>query len=165
MQRFDRHERIVMHRRKRERAHNNRPRPWFWIGQGAAVLILAVFLSVAGVVGAVAATGFGIYTFYAQQLPDASVIEQQQDDFETVRIYDRTGQHLLYESVDPRPFRGDRRYMPLSEMSPVGVQAAVALEDRNFWDNPGVNVRGLFRAFASNLQGGACRVARPSPSS
>jgi len=154
MQRFDRHERIVMHRRKRERAQNNRPRPWFWIGQGAAALVLAVFLSVAGVVGAVTATGFGIYTFYAQQLPDASVIEQEQDEFETVRIYDRTGQHLLYESVDPRPFRGDRTYIPLSEMSPAVVQAAISLEDRNFWDNPGVNVRGLFRAFVSNLQGG-----------
>jgi len=155
MNRLDRHDRIVMHRRKRARAVNNRPRPWFWIGQGAAALFLAVFLSIAGVVGVGAATLFGIYTFYAQQLPDAGIIEQQQDEFETVRIYDRTGEHLLYESVDPRPFRGDRTYIPLSEMSPAVVQAAVALEDRNFWDNPGINVRGLFRAFVSNLQGGS----------
>ena len=62
MQRFDRHERIVMHRRKRERAHNNRPRPWFWVGQGVAAIFLAVFLSVTAVVGAGAATVFGIYT-------------------------------------------------------------------------------------------------------
>ena len=99
--------------------------------------------------------GLAVYSFYAQQLPDASVIELQQDEFQTVRIYDRTGQHLLYESVDPRPFRGDRTYMPLEEMSPWVWKAAVALEDRNFWENPGINVRGLFRAFASNLQGGA----------
>ena len=155
MKRLDRHDRILMHRRKRERALNNRPRPWFWFGQGIVALVLAVVLSVAGVVGVAGATVFGIYTFYAQQLPDASVIEQQQDEFETVRIYDRTGQHLLYESVDPRPFRGDRTYVPLAEMSPAVIQAAVALEDRNFWDNPGVNVRGLFRAFVSNLQGGS----------
>ncbi len=154
MQRLNRHDRIVMHRRKRARAVTNRPRPWFWVGQGVAALLLAVFLSVAGVVGVGAAAVFGVYTFYAQQLPDASVIEQEQDEFETVRIYDRTGQHLLYESVDPRPFRGDRTYIPLGEMSPAVVQAAVALEDRNFWENPGVNVRGLFRAFVSNLQGG-----------
>jgi penicillin-binding protein 1C len=154
MSRSSQHDRILIRRRKRERAVANRPRPWFWVGQGVAALFLALFLSVTAVVGAGAATVFGIYTFYAQQLPDASVIEQQQDEFETVRIYDRTGQHLLYESVDPRPFRGDRTYIPLSEMSPAVVQAAVALEDRNFWDNPGVNVRGLFRAFVSNLQGG-----------
>lgn len=154
MSRSSQHDRILIRRRKRERAVANRPRPWFWVGQGVAALVLAVVLSITAVVGAGAATVFGIYTFYAQQLPDASVIEQQQDEFETVHIYDRTGQHLLYESVDPRPFRGDRTYIPLNEMSPAVVQAAVALEDRNFWDNPGVNVRGLFRAFVSNLQGG-----------
>ena len=71
-----------------------------------------------------------------------------------MRIYDRTGQHLLYESVDPRPFRGDRTYLSLNEMSPWVWRTSVALEDRNFWENPGINVRGLFRAFFSNLQGG-----------
>lgn len=155
MSRSNQHDRILIRRRKRERAVTNRPRPWFWVGQGVIAIFLAVFLAIAGVVGATAATAFGIYTFYAQQLPDASIIEQQQDEFETVRIYDRTGQHLLYESVDPRPFRGDRTYLPLSEMSPEVIRAAVALEDRNFWDNPGINVRGLFRAFVSNLQGGS----------
>jgi penicillin-binding protein 1C len=106
-------------------------------------------------IGLGAVTTLGVYRTYAAQLPDASIIETQQDDFQTVRIYDRTGQNLLYESVDPRPFRGDRRFLALPELAPVVYEAAVALEDRNFWENPGVNVRGLLRAFASNLQGGA----------
>ncbi len=148
------HSRILIQRRRRERAKTNRSRPWFWIFQGATALLGAVLLAVGSVIGMGAATAFGIYTFYAEQLPDASVIELQQEEFETVRIYDRTGQHLLYESVDPRPFRGDRTYMPLQEMAPTVIQASVALEDHNFWDNPGINVRGLFRAFISNLQGG-----------
>src|SRR5690606_31799169 len=84
-----------------------------------------------------------------------SVIESQQEEFETVRIYDRTGNYLLYESVDPRPFRGDRTFVTLDEMSPWVINAAVALEDRNYWENPGINVRGLLRAFVSNFQGGA----------
>lgn len=88
-------------------------------------------------------------------MPDASVIELQQDEFETVRIYDRTGNHLLYESIDPRPFRGDRRYMDLKTMSHWVYDSAIALEDRNFRDNPGINVHALFRAFVSNVQGGA----------
>lgn len=117
-------------------------------------LVVAVLLALGGVVGVGIASVLGIYTFYAEQLPDASVIELQQEEFETLRIYDRTGQHLLYESVDPRPFRGDRTYMPLGKMAPAVIQAAVALEDHNFWDNPGINVRGLLRAFLSNLQGG-----------
>ena len=111
------------------------------------------------------ASVFGIYTFYAAQLPDAGIIERQQEKFETIRFYDRTGKHLLYESVDPRPFRGDRTYMPLREMSPAIIQAAVALEDHNYWDNPGINVRGLMRAFVSNLQGGSVQAAHRSPSS
>ena len=131
------------------------PAPWFWLFQGSAALLFAVLLTVGGAVGVAVASVFGIYTFYAAQLPDAGVIERQQEKFETIRFYDRTGKHLLYESVDPRPFRGDRTYMPLQEMSPAVIQAAVALEDHNFWDNPGINVRGLMRAFASNLQGGS----------
>ncbi|MEX1018567.1 MAG: biosynthetic peptidoglycan transglycosylase, partial [Litorilinea sp.] len=144
-----------MSRRKRTRRHVNRPRPWLWAVNGFSALVLTVVLSLFLVTGVSAATVFGIYTAYAQQLPDASQIESQQDDFQTVRIYDRTGNYLLYESVDPRPFRGDRTYIPLHEMSPWVARAAVGLEDRNFWENPGINARGLLRAFMSNLQGGA----------
>ncbi|MEZ4716882.1 MAG: transglycosylase domain-containing protein [Caldilineaceae bacterium] len=155
MSRFERHDRIIMARRKRQRAHDNRPRPWLRLGQVLLVAVAAVTLLAVGITGAGVALGLGVYNSYAAQLPDASIIEAQQDEFETVRIYDRTGNHLLYESVDPRPFRGDRTFMPLPEMSPWVWQAAVALEDRNFFENPGINVRGLLRAFASNLQGGA----------
>ena len=96
----------------------------------------------------------GVYSFFARDLPDASAIETEQVEFETVRIFDRTGQHLLYESFDPRPFRGDRTYLPLEEMNPWVISATVGLEDRSFWDNPGVNPIGLGRAFVSNLRGG-----------
>jgi penicillin-binding protein 1C len=155
MSRLENHDKILISRRKRQRAKSNRPRPWLWAFQGIAAILLAIVVTLVTVSGVGMATALGIYSFYARQLPDASIIESQQDEFETVRIYDRTGQHLLYESVDPRPFRGDRTYISLDEMSPWVWKAAVALEDRNFWDNPGINVRGLFRAFFSNVQGGS----------
>jgi penicillin-binding protein 1C len=155
MQRLERHDRVLITRRKRQRALQNRPRPWFWVGQSLLTIVLMVIGSLVFVAGTGVAVAYGIYNTYAAQLPDASVIESQQEEFETVRIYDRTGNHLLYESVDPRPFRGDRTYIHLNEMSPWITKAAVALEDRNYWDNPGVNIRGLLRAFVSNLQGGA----------
>ncbi|OUC05122.1 hypothetical protein RY27_29175, partial [Litorilinea aerophila] len=144
-----------MLRRKRYRARANRPRPWLWAGQGMLAVVGSFLLMVGAFTGVGVATVVGIYNTYAAQLPDASVIESQQEEFQTVRIYDRTGRHLLYESVDPRPFRGDRTYIPLAEMSPWVPKAAVALEDRNFWENPGINVRGLLRAFVSMAQGGA----------
>ena len=145
----------MISRRKRARERSNRPRPWLWAGQGVLALTTVLVLSGLILTGSAVAVVFGVYNSYAAQLPDAGVIESQQDEFETVRIYDRTGNHLLYESVDPRPFRGDRTYVHLNEMSPWVIKSAVALEDRNFWDNPGINIRGLFRAFVSNLQGGA----------
>lgn len=150
-----RHDKVMMTRRRRMRTQVNRPRPWLWAVNGLSALVASVVLMFVLVTGVSAATVLGIYNAYAQQLPDAGIIESQQDDFQTVRIYDRTGRYLLYESVDPRPFRGDRTYIPLEEMSPWVSKAAIALEDRNFYENPGINVRGLLRAFMSNLQGGA----------
>jgi 1A family penicillin-binding protein len=144
-----------MARRRRQRAVTAKPKVWLRLGQLLLALLILVGVTAATVTGVVAATVFGVYNEYAAQLPDVSAIEQQQDQFQTVRLYDRTGANLLYESVDPRPFGGDRRFVALDKMTPYVWQAAVALEDRNFFDNPGINIRGLFRAFASNLQGGA----------
>ncbi|MEZ4673765.1 MAG: transglycosylase domain-containing protein [Caldilineaceae bacterium] len=157
MNRLDRHDYILMARRKRRRAVDNRPRPWLWAGQSIGAIVLTALLAFLIVIAIGAATTYGIYTSYAAQLPDASVIEEQQDEFETVRIYDRTGEYLLYESIDPRPFRGDRRYVSLQEMSPWAYQASVALEDRNFWENPGINARGLLRLCLQFAGGGPRR--------
>lgn len=153
MNRLDRHDYILMTRRQRHRARNNRPRPILRTSQGCLAVFVVIFVALAIVSGIALATLMGIYNSYAAQLPDASAIEYEQEEFQTVRIYDRTGQELLYESVYAQ--RGDRRYVPLKEMSPWVSKSAIALEDRNFYDNLGVNVRGLLRAFMSNLQGGA----------
>src|SRR5687767_12884239 len=153
MHRLDRHDTILMSRRKRARVVANQPRPWLWVGQGLAALVLAFVLGIGLVTALGVMTVVGVYRTYAAQLPEAGIIETQQDEFQTVRIFDRSGQNLLYESVDPRPFRGDRRYVPWNQLPEHVYQAAIALEDRNFWDNPGINTRGLFRAFVSNLQG------------
>jgi len=112
--------------------------------------LLTVGLLVALAIGAVV----GVYAYYAQDLPDAEAIEREQASSETVKIWDRTGQHLLYEAIDPRPYRGDRTYVPLDQISPYLIDATIALEDRSFYGNPGINVRGLIRAFVQNLRGG-----------
>lgn len=147
-------EHILIKRRRRERRWQHRPRPVLRLAQVLAVILLVVIgvnvLMVGSAVGAVA----GVYTFFARDLPDASAIETEQVEFETVRIFDRTGQHLLYESFDPRPFRGDRTYLPLEEMSSWVISATVGLEDRSFWENPGINPVGLGRAFVSTVRGG-----------
>lgn len=149
----NRSQRILLWRQRRDRRTRLKPKWLRWTLQALLVIVLVAAVSTAGMAIASAAAAAGVYVYFTQNLPDAAAIETEQEDFETVKIYDRTGQHLLYESIDPRPFRGDRTYMPLSEMSPWLVKATIGLEDRSFYENPGVNFRGLARAFISNLQG------------
>ncbi|MEM7133757.1 MAG: transglycosylase domain-containing protein [Chloroflexota bacterium] len=153
MKKLDRHDHVLMARRRRLRTKTDRIRPFLWLTQGCLFLALGTFVVIGLITWAGFSTALNIYGSYAEQLPDASAIEFEQEEFQTVRIYDRTGNHLLYESVDAQ--RGDRRFIPLERMSGWVPKAAIALEDRSFYENPGVNVRGLLRAFVSNLQGGS----------
>ncbi len=150
---MNRSQQILLWRQRRDRRTRLKPKWLRWTLQTLLIVVLVTVLGTAGVALTSAAAAAGVYVYFTQNLPDAAAIETEQVDFETVKIYDRTGQHLLYESIDPRPFRGDRTYLPLSEISPWLVKATVGLEDRSFYENPGVNFRGLARAFLSNLQG------------
>ena len=145
----------VVRKRRRRRLANRPPSFGVWLARFVAVVLIVVIVSTTAVIAATAGAVAGVYMYFARQLPDPSVIETAQEEFQTVKIYDRTGKHLLYEAIDPRPFRGDRTYVPLSEISPWVIRATIALEDRSFYQNPGVNVRGILRAFISNLRGGA----------
>jgi len=144
--------RIIRRRRKRRARHQPISVPgWTWrLTVVQIAVVLAVVFSLLTLSGG---TATAVYLHFARQLPDPSAIETKQEKFETVRIYDRTGKHLLYEAIDPRPYRGDRTYKPLSEISPWLQKATIALEDRSFYTNPGINVRGIARAFFANLQG------------
>jgi len=151
---MNRREQRITSWRQRRRAANQGPGIagcLLWLGGGCLLLTLLITgLLVAMTAGAVG----GVYAYFAQDLPDAEAIETEQVSFETVRIWDRTGQHLLYEAIDPRPYRGDRTYVTLDQISPYLKEATVALEDRSFYENPGINPRGLIRAFVQNLSGG-----------
>ena len=114
------------------------------------MLIVVVFV-VGNIVAAVGSAYAG-YESFAQQLPDPTAIETEQEDFETTKIFDRTGQVLMYEIFDP--FRGDRNYVELSEIPEFCRESVVILEDKTFYDNFGFDLEGIGRAFWQNLQGG-----------
>ena len=140
---------VALQRRQRRRA-KARTGPGRLL-QAIAVLLLMVFLSgllsVSGVVGGIV----GVYAYFAQDLPDPEDIEFAEQDFETTRIYDRTGEVLLWEVIDPHA--GDRVWVPLDQAPDDLICATVAIEDRTFWENPGINPRGIARAFVANLRG------------
>ncbi len=145
---------VLVKRRQRQRQARNRPR---YFRTGLQILLVGAIvlggILLAGT-GLAIAAGLRMYSLYADDLPDISSLTVWDEEFQTVRIYDRTGNHLLLSSLDPRPFSGDRTYVALVHMSPWIWKSALALEDRSFWTNPGINLRGISRAFLSNLAGG-----------
>jgi len=93
----------------------------------------------------------GAYAYFTRDLPEPEQIEAAEENFETTKIYDRTGQVLLYEVIDP--FGGDRTWVSLDQIPEELICATIASEDKTFWTNPGFDPRGIARALWSNLQG------------
>ncbi|MCC7366432.1 MAG: penicillin-binding protein [Dehalococcoidia bacterium] len=123
-------------------------------GIGAMRLILAAFLSLAAL-GSIAAAGaigalFIVYQGYAE---DYVPIEEKlrQTHIGLTTIYDRNGEEL---GALPNKDAQLLNPVPLEEISHWMVDATVSTEDNSFWDNPGINFRGLARAAYENYVGG-----------
>jgi membrane peptidoglycan carboxypeptidase len=136
--------------RRHQRRGSERGGPWLQLFVGALVLAA---ISTAVVVAAGAVVAWGVYDYYARSLPAPEQIEEMTlTSFETTKIYDRTGKHLLWEVIDP--LQGDRTIVPFSEIPEHMRNATIALEDKTFYTNPGgINFEGIARAFVHNLRG------------
>ena len=67
------------------------------------------------------------------------------------RILDRNG-NLLYQFLDDK--HGYQQWVKLEDTSPWLQKATIAIEDPDFYSNPGINLRGLARAAYENLMPG-----------
>lgn len=90
-----------------------------------------------------------VFAYFAKDLPDPNKINRRVVA-ESTKIYDRTGDHLLYEIYGEEK----RTVIPFEEMPKSILAATVALEDRSFYHHLGVDFRGLARAALKNAQGG-----------
>ncbi len=134
-------------RRAKEQSGTNQVLRFF------GVVLLLVVLVVAGITASGVSAAVGAYGYFTRDLPEPEVIEAADENFETTKIYDRTGETLLYEVIDPTG--GDRTWVGLDQMSQDLICATVALEDRNYWENPGINYRGITRAAWADIRGQA----------
>lgn len=118
----------------------------------SALLLLAVIIGALAIVLGFG-TVFAVYAYYSGQLPSAEEISQMTvSSFETTRIYDRTGTHLLYELLPPEG--GNRTMVPLHKIPAHMRYATIAMEDKTFYENPaGINPIGIARAAINNLRG------------
>ncbi|RME35605.1 MAG: hypothetical protein D6793_07065, partial [Thermoflexia bacterium] len=140
---------VVLQRRQRKRTQARSGGSALLRTLGAVLAAILIF-NLAALSGLVS-SAMAFYSSIVQDLPDPERIEYVEQEFETTRIYDRTGQVLLWEIIDPHA--GDRVWVPLDEVPDYLTCATVAIEDRTFWENPGVNPRGILRAFWANLRG------------
>ena len=103
---------------------------------------VAVLFSVLGNVllaGLTIGTAAAGYSAITANLPTPEDVRTASvETFETTKIYDRTGQHVLYEVIDPSA--GDRNWISLDNIPDYLIDATVAMEDSSFWTNPGFNV-------------------------
>ncbi|HQJ51109.1 MAG: Penicillin-binding protein 2D [Chloroflexi bacterium ADurb.Bin180] len=135
---------------KLRQLQQKKPRPVF---QWLSVLLLGLMLSGVLLVAAGAGGAFAVYAYYSQQLPSAEEFgKTAMSSFKSTKVYDRTGEKLLYEIVPPE--EGARTVVPLHQIPEYLRYATIALEDRSFYENPyGINISGLFRSFINNLRG------------
>ena len=124
-------------KRPRPQVRYRRPR-WRWIGP---LIIIGLFLAVAGFTLAL-----GLVAWYSRDLPDPSNLSRRMAQAST-KIYDRTGQTLLYE------ISGDQKSTPikLADLPSVVKNATLVAEDRDFYSHRGFDLKGIARALLVDL--------------
>ncbi|NLN54159.1 MAG: PBP1A family penicillin-binding protein, partial [Firmicutes bacterium] len=101
-------------------------------------IIFVVFAAVTAI------TTYAAVRYYMQDLPpfDPTQLEPARTSF----LYDKDGQ-----LVTPLMGAENRIIVSLDEISPYLIDAFIAIEDERFYDHPGFDARGMFRAFIYNL--------------
>jgi len=112
-------------------------RSLYFLAKGVIVVMLLAIL------------GYGvIFWRYKNDLPDRQTIENMSFN-QTSIIYDRTGEHILYE------VHGDenRTTLPHDEIPDIIREAIISAEDDAFYSHHGIDIPGILRALKANLQG------------
>lgn len=111
--------------------------------------LLIKFLKISGITCLVGLfIVIGIFTYYAKDLPEPGKVNTRAID-QSTKIYDRTGTIILYDIHGEEK----RTIIPHDEIPDIVKKATVALEDENFYDHIGFDIKGLIRAILSNVFG------------
>lgn len=85
--------------------------------------------------------------YFSKDLPQPEKFTER-EMAEPTRIYDRTGEHLLYTVFGEEK----RQKVPLREISPNLQKAVIAAEDDQFYHHFGINPRGMIRALIVDIR-------------
>lgn len=92
----------------------------------------------------------GVFTYYAKDLPEPGKVSTR-NITESTKIYDRTGEHILYE------IHGEEKRTLISfDEMPANVKyATLSLEDRDFYSHGGIKISAILRAIFKDLLTGS----------
>ncbi len=113
---------------------------FFWFLKALGLFVLGCFVF-----------GLLVFVYYAKDLPRPEQFTER-IVAQTTKIYDRTGEVLLYELYGDEK----REIVSSDRISDHIKKAAIAAEDSNFYDHHGIDIGGIFRAIRLNV-----RIGRP----
>lgn len=115
-----------------------RPRWKRWLRRFLILCVFGVAVS--------AISGIAVFAWFAKDLPSTDQLENRVLA-ESTKIYDKTGEHLLYETgKDVR-----RTYTKIDDISDHLVNATIALEDKTFYSHHGFDPVGILRSAGINI--------------
>jgi len=88
-----------------------------------------------------------LFFIFLQDLPSPKILSLQENP-QTTKIYDRHGV-LLYQIYANQ----NRTFVPLSSIPQQLQNATIAIEDKDFYSNPGFNIGAILRAAIADLSG------------
>ena len=91
--------------------------------------------------GAVLLFVIAVFAWFAKDLPSPGNLKNRVI-VQSTKIYDRTGNHLLYEIHGEEK----RTEIPFSQMPETIKYASIALEDQDFYNHIGIQPKGIIRA-------------------
>ena len=91
----------------------------------------------------------GVFIYFSKDIPDPDKIANR-SVAQSTKIYDRTGEHLLYEIHGEEK----RTVIKLDQVSKHLINATIATEDKKFYDHYGIDFKGIARAIWKDIIAG-----------
>ncbi|MFH0873787.1 MAG: PBP1A family penicillin-binding protein [Candidatus Komeilibacteria bacterium] len=88
----------------------------------------------------------GAFVWYSHDLPDPNKLIDR-SVAQSTKIYDRTGEHLLYEIHGTQR----RTLVNLDQIPKYAVEATIAIEDKTFYEHRGYNVARIIKSLLINV--------------
>ncbi len=117
----------------------------FWSLFWRRLIPIAILLTLVGGILLV-----GAFVWYSRDLPDPNKLIDR-SVAQSTKIYDRTGEHLLYEIHGTQR----RTLVNLDQIPKYAVQATIAIEDKTFYEHKGYNLARIIKSVLINVLTGS----------